>query len=501
MKLRMLLWMMVLALYGAAFPSSLFAQEDGEVVKVIDNLDPFTEIQLVGVGDVVIVQAEPAMVVLEIDAEFQDKVVTRVTQNRLYVEAKGITPQTFSVTIQVPQCTLIAGSGAVSVTTGGTLHVNDLLLDFSGASDVELSVESSSNIQAEVSGASNMVLRGRAASFVAHISGAADLQADELMATNAYVSASGASDAYVYAEKEGIAETSGAAEVNFVKTSGMVRRISSGGSPVILEEDQVILSPDEGVVDLDIGNMGVTVKEDSVRFRIGGREVVVDEERNVNVRKVRKSRFNGHWGGVHLGVNGLVNNNMEIGVPSEFDFMDQKYQRSMEFNLNLYEQNFNLIKNRFGLITGIGFRWNNYFFKDNAFIRGDSSTVWGYRENVPGRRYEKSKLVVSYLSIPLLMEFQTNRYSRSDSFHLTMGMVMGVQLRSHTKNLFYDGEGKNKNKGWEDYNLSPFRWDLHASIGWQRINLYASYALNSLFLADKGPEVYPFSVGIALWGW
>jgi hypothetical protein len=57
---------------------------------------------------------------------------------------------------------------------------------------------------------------------------------------------------------------------------------------------------------------------------------------------------------------------------------------------------------------------------------------------------------------------------------------------------------KRKEKNNHDFHVPPFRFDLTGRIGWGRVNLFATYALNNLFKDDKGPELVPFSVGIRL---
>ena len=49
----------------------------------------------------------------------------------------------------------------------------------------------------------------------------------------------------------------------------------------------------------------------------------------------------------------------------------------------------------------------------------------------------KSKLTAFYFNIPLLFEFQTNNYHKKNSFHINLGMIMGVKVSSHTKK-YYD---------------------------------------------------------------
>jgi len=70
---------------------------------------------------------------------------------------------------------------------------------------------------------------------------------------------------------------------------------------------------------------------------------------------------------------------------------------------------------------------------------------------------------------------------------------------SHTKQLYYsDGSGKNKPKVFDDFYLQPFSLDATARIGWGPLNLYANYSLVQMFRAGKGPELYPFSIGLIM---
>lgn len=130
-------------------------------------------------------------------------------------------------------------------------------------------------------------------------------------------------------------------------------------------------------------------------------------------------------------------------------------------------------------------------------------------------------MVINYLEVPVLLEFQTNRYRKTNSFHITAGMVFGLRIISHTKRYVNDlnkefllvdlgtGEtvltgrssGDNKPKKWDDFHLNPFKADATVRIGWGWVNLFGTYSITTLFREDKGPELYPFSVGLTLIGW
>lgn len=491
-------------LIGTSFNgvATTHTEKGDEKVVTVERTDlaPFTEIEAGGIFNIIISQGETYKVIIEADENLLDKITTTVINNRLLIESSAIEKVTrLMITVVSPQYTAIIGSGASNFETNGIINSTNIYLDFSGASEANLNINSN-KLTTNISGACDIKLAGNAGDFTATLSGASNLDAEKFLATKTTVDASGAASATVFAYEKGDAVVSGVADVEFVKSSNAIYKMVKEGYVGKDKTTGVSVSSGDDSISVNIGDIEVDVHEKGTKVRVGGREIKVDEDGNVDIKKVKRTRFDGHWGGINMGINGFLTTDNKFGVPPEYDFMEPKYQRSYQFNLNLWEQNFNLINNKFGLITGIGFQWNNYFFNNNVFLRGDSSVLYGYRERVDGRSYEKSKLVVSYLSVPLLMEYQTNKYSRSDSFHLTAGMIMGVHLKAHTKNVFNDS-GKSKVKGREDYNIAPFRWDAHAGIGWGKINLFASYSLNSMFLNEKGPELYPFTVGITLLGW
>ena len=43
--------------------------------------------------------------------------------------------------------------------------------------------------------------------------------------------------------------------------------------------------------------------------------------------------------------------------------------------------------------------------------------------------------------------------------------------------------------------------DATARIGWGWVNVFATYSLTTLFKTDRGPELYPFSVGLTISDW
>jgi hypothetical protein len=236
----------------------------------------------------------------------------------------------------------------------------------------------------------------------------------------------------------------------------------------------------------------------------------------------KKHRFNGHWAGVDFGWNGYVNSDFNMDFPLNQQYMNLNAARSLMVNLNPFELNLNIAGNKFGLVSGLGFQLSNYYFSGNYTLDDNGPSLTAYRlYNSAGALVpmEINKLYVSYLTLPVIFEFQTNARCRLNSFHVGAGVIGGVRLCSYQKqklttwdqplylkddqgNLvgsFTPDEQKVKNKG--QYFLNPFKVDAAFRVGWSFLNFFATYSITEMFQENKGPEVYPYTVGITLIGW
>ena len=471
------------------------------VVKEERAVKNFRGIDVGGAFNVFIEQAGEQNLLIEADENLLGKIKTVVRDEILFISSSNIKNATkLNVYIKTPGINFIDASGASTVKSSDILKSDDFFLKASGATRVTIEIKTG-KLESEVSGAADVDLSGFADNFNIEASGAANLDAGKLETKISNVRASGAANVTIYATDELISETSGAGNIK-VKGEPSVSNIiqsSSKSKKKYYKDVTVTTYKTYDTTTVKVGGMTVQVIEgDSTKISVGNRVLIVDDYGNVKFRRSRKHKFNGHWAGVGLGINGYVDKNFKNKVPDEYDFLDLRYEKSIELNVNILEQNFNLAGNKFGLVTGIGLRWNNYRFNNNVVLVSDSSTIYGFRDDK--ENYRKSKLVVNYLTIPLLLEFQTNRFSRNNSFHITGGMIMGIRYRTHSKRV-YDKNGKVKPKDFDSFHLNPFRWDVNLRLGWGIINLYANYSLNTLFKEDEGPELYPFSIGLTLVGW
>jgi len=213
-------------------------------------------------------------------------------------------------------------------------------------------------------------------------------------------------------------------------------------------------------------------------------------------KKKHKSNFKGSWAAVEFGVNNYFNNDFSISRDASDEFMDLNTGKSWNFNLNFAQYSINLINEQFGIVTGLGLEFNNYRFDNNITIQKVGGVIVEDATTYAGFNLDKTKLTTTYLTAPILLELHIP--IKHDEFKISGGVIGGVKIGSHTKVVYKDSGNKKKDKIKDDFNLSSLRYGFTARLGFEDVNLYANYYMTSLFEKNKGPELYPFAVGISL---
>jgi hypothetical protein len=209
--------------------------------------------------------------------------------------------------------------------------------------------------------------------------------------------------------------------------------------------------------------------------------------------------FEGHWAGIELGVNGFANADYSLYPAAENDFLENDVLRSHILNLNIlqYSKGLQQTRNTVGLVTGIGLSLQSYRLNNSTTITRDEN-----RKVIPKTLLfdsnQKSKLSSVYLEVPLLVEFQIPIMHHANRMYISAGVTGAKRLESHTK-IKYRKDGKReKLKSPGDYSMYDYKVSGTVRMGYRWINLFASYDFAPLFENRRGPELYPYSVGIKL---
>lgn len=198
--------------------------------------------------------------------------------------------------------------------------------------------------------------------------------------------------------------------------------------------------------------------------------------------KKHENRLNPHWTGVGMGFMNYYSDKIPYG--------SLKMSTSHNFTINLIDFHKQL-GNHWLLVSGLGTEWSRYHFDENAALtKRDGETIF---ETAPeGIDYKSTKLLAYYITVPLLLEYQTR------SFHISGGAVVFFKYYSKSQVKYYiDGEKHVKNKG-RDLNIRPVDLRLRLQVGFDNVALYGYYAPISMFSKNKGPEVNTYTIGLML---
>jgi len=265
---------------------------------------------------------------------------------------------------------------------------------------------------------------------------------------------------------------------------------------VIVGKDMISVTESDSSVNLRIGNRGLSILESlegkKFRFEKFSKNDSWFQDDREEERARRRNRFKGHWSGVEFGFNNYVTSNKTLALPGNIDYMTLHSGKSSNFNINFSQLSLGFTRH-IGIVTGLGFNWNNYKFDGNNNIRKGTDGI--IEELDPGENLEKSKLATIFLTLPVMLELQVP----VDNSHINIaaGPIGAVKIGSHTKMVFEDGQ---KIKGNGDFSLNMLRYGATARIGYENFQLYGTYYMTPLFRSGKGPagyDLYPFEIGVA----
>lgn len=256
-----------------------------------------------------------------------------------------------------------------------------------------------------------------------------------------------------------------------------------------------------------------SAKPDTTRLRIGKKKVIIinddlisiesdsteydyewDWDDSTHTSHNYKKTFEAHWSGIDIGLNNVLNSGNTLDMPQGAEYLDIHMGNSWGVGLNVFDKGFNIYNDQVGIVTGLGFEFNNYRFTKNISLVPDLDSLAYTSDSIS---YSKNKLTCTYLTIPLLIEAHIP--IGGNDLRIAVGGIAGVKIGSHTKQVYYENGNKIKSKSKGDYHLNPFRYGVTARLGYSGINLYAIYNFSTLFEEDEGPtDLYPFSIGFSV---
>jgi hypothetical protein len=177
--------------------------------------------------------------------------------------------------------------------------------------------------------------------------------------------------------------------------------------------------------------------------------------------------------------------------------------KSINVNFWFFMQRLSLAKNYVNLKYGLGIELNNYRYKSAISYRENgeipysggmqTSSAFVFRDSIS---FSKNKLAADYLTVPFMLNFNTNPYSSNKGLNISLG-VSGGYLYSQRNKQVSDQRGKEKNKG--EYDLEKFKFSYVAELGLGPVKLYGSYSPKSIY--ENSLDIRPYNVGFRFSNW
>lgn len=193
--------------------------------------------------------------------------------------------------------------------------------------------------------------------------------------------------------------------------------------------------------------------------------------------------------------------NYLVNRPGSQDFSEGDFKlragKSINVNLWIFMQKVSLIKHYVNLKYGMGLELNNYRYKAPISYRENgvipysngiqTSNAFIFRDSIS---FSKNKLAADYLTVPLMLNFDSNPNDSKKGISASFGISAGY-LYSQRNKQKSDERGKRINKG--EYDLERFKISYIGELGLGPVRLYGSYSPSSMY--QNGLDMRPFNIG------
>lgn len=463
--------------------------QTNEIIKKEIITPTFTGIEAAGIFNVIITDNATTKIIVETSTENQSNITVEVKNDKLALSTNGksIKNGKVNVYIDAPVINSIKLSGSAELTTNGELIEDKLTIEMSGAAEGDMQLKVT-ELATKLSGAAELKLTGTALNHSTTISGAAELKSIDLKTENTTAKLSGAGHGKVNVKNELNAKISGAASISFKEDPAIKNIDVTGAGSVTKKEEDTEIAKAE---------MNANGDSDTTRFKFKNKNIIIvdgNNAKNDSIKKQKNASRWYHWAGVELGFNGMLNSKNGTDLGANYSFMANNYGRSYHMGLNFFEKGFSLYKHKINVVTGAGLEFANYSFKNNVTLLPDTNQLATISTGI---KYDKNKLRANYITVPLLLDFNTSKKEKHN-WHLTAGIIGAWRYGAFTKQVYQQNGHNVKNKVKDDYTLNDFKFSATVRAGYRGLNVFANYGLNTLFNKTNNPDIYPVTVGITV---
>lgn len=468
--------------------------------------------------------------------EANKDVSVEVSGNYVEFNTKGPNPQ---VSLQLKSLKVLDLSGACQAKMEGTLTTNDdISIEANGASKADLNLKAP-KIVISAAGASQVRLSGSGEMINADISGASKVFAADFIANQATIETAGASEATIYAQKSIAVDASGASKVNYSGSPGKREIDASGLSKIYADgkldesKEQVIIKSGDMPELASIPELNVKNTDDTVTISIGKKQllvvkkeiksddcdtcvkikkqIIINESKNDSPKIIKEEtivkkenndlkknrKIKNVWEGIELGFDNLTTSNYNLNIPAPQSFLTTRLGSSYHFAINLFESNFNIVKGRLAIASGLGIEHISFRMDQDSVLDANASSVKPRLDIT--QKLNSNRFTLTNFNVPLLLKYNSSPDRNKKRFHIAAGVIgtwdpYATLYWTSTANSYEE-----KHEYDYDNKVNPFRLSATVRIGYGNLKLFANYGLTPLFKSTvSSNEVHIAQVGITL---
>ena len=422
-----------------------------------------------------------------------EKISFEVKNNTLELDLNGAVPdgnKTIKLYFTELNAITLEGAGTVEMEKGELIKSDNFKLISGGAVIAVLGIESK-DFGFESSGATKVTLNGKVETAKINVAGASKLYANELACKDMMVNASGASFYNIQLRGDLMIDASGASKgiytgnpINkIINISGMATVVDAATGEQM--KDDRSGSADD-TTRITIGKKKFIIIEDKDKITMG--EEGKKEEKQYELKRV--------YAGFEMGINQFTTASMQTNLPTAYNFLEVRPEKSWFYGLNLWESDYQIVKNKLAITTGFGMEFQNFNFNSNQILQANQNVLAADSGLVV---LSKNKLYAYQLNVPLLIKYAPRTKKSKNKFHIAAGVIGSFKAYSHLKTetsaLGYEQENKIK----DDFNINPFRLTATARVGYGWFRAFANYSLTPYFkTAGATPDFRTLSVGLTV---
>ncbi|MDE6862064.1 MAG: PorT family protein [Alistipes sp.] len=250
------------------------------------------------------------------------------------------------------------------------------------------------------------------------------------------------------------------------------------------EQQQSSLRASDDTATLSIGGLELTFGERTPVMTLGAYPTKNESRTKISFAGINGASYN-HLSLMEFGFCQLVNTDYGAYAAEDHGFLDLNNGKSIHVAFNFVT--FNTVLNRsrtLGLSIGMGLSVENYTFSNDLTIKYSEGMM---RPEPIDPSYKKSKLVATYLHMPVLLDWNIIK-----RMFISAGLNFDLNIGGHTKIKF-------PKEKYRNCHLNPFNVGATVRFGFQRLYVYGNYSFMEMFKQDSAPKAHRMSVGLGLW--